>query len=641
MSAVRRGVKNTFRNSIRTIAIVIILGLSIALALVMLLSMKAVDSRITQVKHDVGNKITVRAAGFRDFQGGGNPLTTANVTAIGKTPHVVTAVPVVTDRLRNENSTNAGGPGGFGGQSTNTNNTTSLTSPISPGALGQRFGNDQNGTTQQTLPANFSLPVTVTGTSHPEDPRALQVDTISLTAGTSFDGSGTALEALVGTDLATKNSLTVGSTFTAWGETITVKGIYKTGDTFADAGVLMPIGTVEKLSGQTGPTAIYVTVDSVDHLNSTVSAISKQLGTSADVAADSSASVATLDSLQNIKTISTYSLVGALVAAGVITFLLMLMIVRERRREIGVLKAIGGSNSKITFQFVAEAVTFTLMAAVAGILVGIILANPVLDVLVKNSSDTTTATATFGGPGQGRGFPGQGQGGAATGGNANGGVTPREWSGAGQLRARLRQDVHERQRDARQPEDGGGLRHRALRNSRRTAGRDGGECAPGLFDQQGASRRSDEERMMLTVTGLSKTFGSGDIEVRAVRDVSFSAADGTFAAILGRSGSGKSTLLGLLGGLDRPDGGKCRGGRRLDHERFRPGAHPVPAWTRRVRVPELPAHPQPRRAGERDDPARVRRSRESGAADPGGGAARPRRDQRRQAAPAPGQALRR
>jgi putative ABC transport system ATP-binding protein len=62
--------------------------------------------------------------------------------------------------------------------------------------------------------------------------------------------------------------------------------------------------------------------------------------------------------------------------------------------------------------------------------------------------------------------------------------------------------------------------------------------------------------MMLTVSGLTKTFGSGDTEVRAVRDVSFAAADGTFAAILGRSGSGKSTLLSLLGGLDRPTAGK-------------------------------------------------------------------------------------
>jgi putative ABC transport system permease protein len=427
VSAVRRGVKNTFRNSIRTIAIVVILGLSIALALVMLLSMKAVDSRINQVKQDVGNKITVRAAGFRGFDGGGNPLTSANVTAIKQTPHVVTAVPVVTDRLRNESSTNAGGPGGPGGQSTS-NATTSLTSPISPGTLGQRFGGDQSGTTQQTLPADFSLPVTVTGTSRPADPRALQVDAISLTAGSSVDGSSTDLAALVGTDLATKNSLTVGSTFTAWGETITVTGIYETGDTFADAGILMPIGTVEKLSGQTGPTAVYVTVDSVDHLDATVSAITKQLGSTADVAADSSASVATLDSLQNIKTISTYSLVGALVAAVVITFLLMLMIVRERRREIGVLKSIGGSNAKITLQFVAEAVTFTLMAAVAGILVGIILANPVLDVMVKNSSDTTTAGATFQGPGPRGALPGN-----ATGGNSTGGSAPAPPNNGGQI----------------------------------------------------------------------------------------------------------------------------------------------------------------------------------------------------------------
>ena len=60
---------------------------------------------------------------------------------------------------------------------------------------------------------------------------------------------------------------------------------------------------------------------------------------------------------------------------------------------------------------------------------------------------------------------------------------------------------------------------------------------------------------MLTATGLSKTFSSGDTEVRAVRDVTFEVADGQFAAILGRSGSGKSTLLALLGGLDRPTAG--------------------------------------------------------------------------------------
>ncbi len=60
---------------------------------------------------------------------------------------------------------------------------------------------------------------------------------------------------------------------------------------------------------------------------------------------------------------------------------------------------------------------------------------------------------------------------------------------------------------------------------------------------------------MLEVRQLSKTFGSGDTEVKAVDDVTFSVPDGQFAAVIGRSGSGKSTLLSLVGALDKPTGG--------------------------------------------------------------------------------------
>ncbi|MET0895056.1 MAG: ABC transporter ATP-binding protein [Acidimicrobiia bacterium] len=60
---------------------------------------------------------------------------------------------------------------------------------------------------------------------------------------------------------------------------------------------------------------------------------------------------------------------------------------------------------------------------------------------------------------------------------------------------------------------------------------------------------------MLQVTNLTKTFQSGDSKVTAVDNVSFTAPDGRFAAVVGRSGSGKSTLLSLLGGLDKPTSG--------------------------------------------------------------------------------------
>jgi putative ABC transport system ATP-binding protein len=60
---------------------------------------------------------------------------------------------------------------------------------------------------------------------------------------------------------------------------------------------------------------------------------------------------------------------------------------------------------------------------------------------------------------------------------------------------------------------------------------------------------------MLQVNDLSKKFGSGDTEVRAVDGVSFTIPTGVFAAVVGRSGSGKSTLLSLLGALDKPTSG--------------------------------------------------------------------------------------
>ena len=61
---------------------------------------------------------------------------------------------------------------------------------------------------------------------------------------------------------------------------------------------------------------------------------------------------------------------------------------------------------------------------------------------------------------------------------------------------------------------------------------------------------------LLEVQNLSKTYGSGEATVHALKGATFSVPKGEFVAIVGESGSGKSTLLNMIGALDTPTSGK-------------------------------------------------------------------------------------
>jgi putative ABC transport system permease protein len=399
MNVLRRGVKNAFRNSIRSVGIIAILGVVIALAISMVIARSAVADKINQVRGTTGNTIIVSPAGFFGFQGGGTPLNTTQMDKIAAIPNVTFVRQSLQQRLDTTQ--------------------TSLKSSITPGSLGRQFGGGSSGggfAAPGGSTTTFTLPVSITGTNSPGTALVGGANgggTEKLRSGTSFSPTSSDNVAIVGSSLATANDLKVGSTFTAWGSTITVVGIYDAGSTFADAGVLMPLATVQKLASATGQvTSATVIVNSVDNVASVSAQIKNELGSAADVTSTQQTVETQLAPLNSVKTIATSTLIGAVIAAALILLLSMLMIVRERRREIGVLKAIGAPNSSVIGQFIAESVTFTVLGSIVGLILGIVLSEPITNALV--SSNTSTASTGFaGGPGGGGFFHGGPSGAAA------------------------------------------------------------------------------------------------------------------------------------------------------------------------------------------------------------------------------------
>jgi putative ABC transport system permease protein len=396
MSVITRGAKNAFRNSIRTLSVVLILALTVGLALVMLLSYQTVQNKIATVKSSIGNTISLSPAGAQGFQGGGEPLTSVQADSVKTIAHVSSVSETMNDRLTAGTDTN-------------------LLSAIDPGTLGNRFrnrgtgdtppagvgGGSASGSTGATTTRTFTLPVQVTGIS---TTAPLTQSTVSITTGALFDATKDENVAMVGTGLATKNNLKVGSTFTYGTTTVTVAGIFDSGNQFANAGFYMPLAAVQRLSGQAGQISdAVVTIDSIENVTPAVAAIKAALGTDkVDVVSNIDSATQTLTPLENIKSISLYSLIGALGAGAIITLLTMIMIVRERRKEIGVLKAIGASNVTVVTQFVTESMVLTLLGSVVGIIFGFIFSNPVLNALVN--SNTATTASTGGQRGGGVGF---------------------------------------------------------------------------------------------------------------------------------------------------------------------------------------------------------------------------------------------
>lgn len=403
MSVLARSVGNAFRNKIRTAAVVAVLAVAIGLALAMLVANQAVGAKVQELNASVGTTLTVNPAGGQGFEGGGEPLTTAQATTAAGVTNVTSVVGTKALRLQTASTgttatTQQAGPGGGfgpGGQQATTV-TTNLTAAVDAGTLGNRnnaSGSTGTSGTTSTQPAR-TLPITATGIGAEVDSTGKALD---ITSGTGLGDYTTAeSKALVGTSLAEKNSLTVGSTFTIQDKTFTVAGIFDAGTTFGNNAVYVSLPEAQTLAATPDElSTMIVTVNSMENVDSTKTAVQNALGTDkADVTQGQRNLETAVSSLDSVKNISLVAFIAALATAGLIILLIMVMLVRERRREIGVLKAIGARNRTIGLQFVLESLVLVALGSVVGAAIASFASGGIASALISSNTSTTAATTT-------------------------------------------------------------------------------------------------------------------------------------------------------------------------------------------------------------------------------------------------------
>jgi len=403
MNVLTRGVKNALRSPLRSGAIVLMFAISIALILSMLVARSSVQAKINEVKATAGTNITIRPAGVMGGMGGGDPLTAAQLATIKSTANVASTTMTLTDQMGTTD--------------------TSLTPSLELGAFGKRqmrFESSGSSSGSTTTPSTTGSAestetarpaptprTTVTGTT---DVNSVTTNggALNIISGTTIDANGNGSVALIGTTLATKNSLKVGDTFTAYGSTVTVSGIYKTDSVFQDSGIIMPLKTLQTLTSQTDVVnSVIAKVNSSDNVAAAVTSLKTSLGSAADITSEVENAQASVTSLESISSLALAGVIGAAIAGAAIVLLAMVMVVRERRREIGVMKAVGGTDGKVVGQFTIEGLTLTVIGTIIGIGLGVAVSGPMTTSLVSSQSTATSTASTTGTPtrGMGRAVP--------------------------------------------------------------------------------------------------------------------------------------------------------------------------------------------------------------------------------------------
>jgi len=376
MSIVWRSLRNLFRSPLRTTVMVALLAVCIGLVLIMATVHGATQNQLGSIGTQIGTQINIWPAGFGGIQGlipmgGSKTLDQKDIDKLSDIPHVASVRASVETTYNGDSLKSAvdGGPGGG----------------ASSGSTGSGFV--------------VGMPIMVSGfDAATKNPKLMGGADLKIVEGRYFTSDeNDANVMVVGKDLADKNGLKVGSKVDIEGTSVEVIGIYDTGTVFGNNMLVMPIVTAERLFKLDGPTSVIVEADDVRNVDKVVDSIREVLPEDvADIVTAKDLYESINGSVTNAESTSTIGMIVAFVVAGVVVLFSVVLMIRQRVKEIGILKAIGASNWRIGLQFSLETLAVSVVGAIIGALITYPLAQKVADLMVGgNSTGGVAAGGSF------------------------------------------------------------------------------------------------------------------------------------------------------------------------------------------------------------------------------------------------------
>lgn len=417
MNFIKRGLLSLWAKKGRTLLLCAVFSAILIFVLAGLTIKSAAEKATENAQNSLGATVTLAASREAMFGGGQNDTSTSDSSSTDSTSErrEFTSTPVkVSDAekiaaLDNVKSyvlvTSGTATAGDGIEPITSSDTTSSSSTSDSSQQGPGGMSGGMGGKMQT--GDF----TITGVSSSADYSSFSDGTATLEDGEALtaDDAGTN-NVLIEETLAESNDLSVGDTFKLTdsdGEnevTVTVKGIYSTTESAsgiaAQVSMLNPVNTIysyytlaNTLSGNTDEdtvdSAIY-TLSEPSKVTAFTKAAEKVIDTDTyDLTTDDQLYQSMITPLENVSSFAKNIVILVAVAGIIILTLIVMLMIRERRYEIGVLLSMGESRAKMIFQFFTEMFVTMLIALVIATFTGNIVGNVVGNQLL--SQETTTS----------------------------------------------------------------------------------------------------------------------------------------------------------------------------------------------------------------------------------------------------------